>query len=42
MTIYYSVDQVNDSEVDPERGTYGRGEESVQGFGGKARSKMAT
>jgi hypothetical protein len=38
---YYSADQIKESEVGGPYGTHERerGEESVQGFGGKARRK---
>jgi hypothetical protein len=36
---YYQADQIKENEVGRTCGTYGRGEESGQGFGGKARGK---
>jgi hypothetical protein len=37
--LYSSPDQVKENEVSGSCGTHGRGEESVQGFGEKARMK---
>jgi hypothetical protein len=36
---YHLEDQIKDNEVGGACGTHGRGEKSVQGFGGKARGK---
>jgi hypothetical protein len=36
IPIYYKADQIKENEVGWACGTPGRGEESVQGLGGKA------
>jgi hypothetical protein len=40
--VFCFVTQVKANEVGGACGTHGRGEKSVQGFGGKARSKETT
>jgi hypothetical protein len=39
---YYYADKIKDNEVGGTCGTHGGGEESVQGFGGKAKRKETT
>jgi hypothetical protein len=38
----HKADQVKEDEVGGTCGTHGRGQESVEGFGGKARKKETT